>query len=112
MTPAGRRNCRVRFERRGLDDNNDRLGAWEEVTTCAARIQPLKGAEPVLAQRLDGVQPFVIYVMASSLTRPIDNTYRAVNTRSGEIYGINAFNITEDRSEMEFLVTWKAGDQG
>ncbi len=102
---------RVRFDRRGLDDNDDRAGPWGPITTVWARIQPLKGSETVLEQRLQGVQPFVIYVRASSVTRAIDNSYRAVDARdASRVFDITAPPIlTEDRREVQILATLKAG---
>lgn len=116
MTSTGWMRERVRFERRANDDNGDPLGAWTEIATCAARVQPLKGSEPVMAQRLEGVSPFVIYVRASIATRSVDNACRAVDTRSPVddpfYYDITDANLSENRKEMEFLATWKAGGKG
>lgn len=110
MTAAGGYRERVRFERPAPDPSGDARGAWSEVITMAARIQPLKGAEPVLEQRLQGVQPVVIYVRACAASRGLDNACRAVNVRSGQVYDIKSAVLAEARDEVQLLAEGRMGD--
>lgn len=98
----------VRFEVRsdGEDEyGNVTTGPWAVQFHEPARLRPLKGSEPVLAQRLVGVQPFVLCVRSSSRTRRIDPAWRAVNVRSGVIYNIKtAVNPDERNAYLEMMV--------
>ena len=90
MIGAGELRDRITFERRGLDENQDPLGPWEEVLTVWARLVWLRGGEGVQAQRLEGKQPVVITIRASSDSRAINTGWRAVDARNAD----HRFNIT------------------
>lgn len=100
---AGKLRERVTFEERGLDDNGDRLGEWLPVTTVWARIMTLKGSEPVLQQRLQGVQPVVITVRSSPVLREATTAWRAVHERTGQPFNIRAVTPDEKRAFIDFL---------
>jgi hypothetical protein len=108
---------RVLFQQRGLDDNGDRLGPWQAVRSeaedgaWAAQIIRLKGGEPVMAQRLQGVQPAIVVVRASTVTRAVDNAWRAIDKRTGQIHEFTDASETGDRVWIEILTTAKAGDR-
>lgn len=101
---AGHLRERVWLDQRGLDANGDRKGAWETVTTVWARIVRLKGSEPVIAQRLEGVQPAVITVRSSPITRAITTAWRAVDVRTGQEFNIQAVTPDEKRKFIDILV--------
>ena len=94
MTKRGSRDLkdRVTLQRRGQDANGEPNGPWSTVASeagdqaWAAKIIHLKGGEPVMAQRLQGVRPAVIVVRACGLTREADNSWRAIDRRDGQIY--------------------------
>lgn len=70
------------------------------------RLRPLKGTEPVLAQRLVGVQPYVLTVRSSVRTRRVGVDWRAVNARTGETYNITAITNPDERGAyLDMLVT-------
>lgn len=107
---AGSLRDKVALQRRGEDANGDRLGPWETVVDRSAEIINLRGGEPVMAQRLQGEQPVVIAVYACSVTRQIDNSWRAINARTQQVYDIASAPESEDRVWIEMLATAKAGE--
>jgi hypothetical protein len=108
---------RVWLQQRGLDLNGDPLGEWETARSSAddgawsVQIIRLKGGEPVMAQRLQGVQPVIIVVRASSVTRSVDNAWRAVGVLDHQIYEVTNANLDDTRAWVEILATGKAGDR-
>lgn len=105
MPAAGLLRERVAFEQIAQSDSSygTIAGDWTERFQARARIRPLLGSEPVLAQRLQGIQPFVITVRSSSDTRDITNTWRARNARTGMIYSIRAVTPDEHRKYIDIL---------
>jgi len=84
---AGAMRWRVAFDRRQTAAGGE-LGDWDEQFDVAAEITWLRGSEPVIAQRLEGVQPVVITVRKSSRTALIETGWRARDVRSGVAYDI------------------------
>src|SRR4051812_12213009 len=78
-------------------------GDWDEQFVRSARVQPRFGSEPVIAQRLAGVQPVTIKVRADTDTRRITNAWRARNTRSGVVYQIRTVTPDEKGAYIEIL---------
>lgn len=71
-----------------------------------ASVRPLRGgSEPVIGARLTGVQPVVIRVRSSSLTRLIATDWRAVDERdASKVYNIRAVSNPDQRNrEIEIL---------
>lgn len=101
---------RLALQRRASDDNGDPLGAWVTVCTRAAKLVNLRGGEAVMQQRLQGDQPAILIVRACSETRLIDNSWRAVNDCTRQIYDVSAATQTTDQAWMEVLATAKSGD--
>ncbi|ODT82451.1 MAG: hypothetical protein ABS76_07470 [Pelagibacterium sp. SCN 64-44] len=77
---------RVHLQQRGTGidpyTGQPREGDFATVTTVAAEFIPLKGSEPVIASRLQGVQPYVVRVRSSAATRAVDETWRLVDARA------------------------------
>lgn len=73
-------------------------GAWEEQFQTRAGIRCLVGSEPIIAQRLQGVQPAVIRVRSSSETRLVDSSWRCRDVNSDTVYQIKS--CTPDVSGM------------
>lgn len=113
MPTAGSLRDRVRLEQQALDDNNDHNGPWnsEGAPVRSCEIIYLHGTEAVQQQRLQGVQPVVIKVRADSVTKLVDNTWRAVDARSARIYDIQAATLSPGRDFIEILAVWN-GKQG
>lgn len=126
MKPPAELKDRVTFQRKAVNGDGDRLGAWTDVVTRPAEVRPLKGGEGVQAQRLEGSQPVLIIVRRERLTRDIDNSYRAVDAhevarrvREGQAadqalaaatkWGVTSaiFNRADDT--MEFLAVQRRG---
>lgn len=108
MATAGSRRERISLQRRALDQNGDPLGPWVEQAQCAAELRNLRGGEQVMGQRLQGVQPVLLTVLASQVSRLADNGWRAVNTRSRQIYDITSAVLSDDRGEVVMTATAKA----
>lgn len=102
---AGELRERVRFERRVTvsDGYGNEQGDWIQELTVAARIQPLRGSESVMAARLQGVQPVLIVVRASSASRAIKTDWRAVDARSGVAYAIKTATLREGGDYIDLL---------
>lgn len=114
MTDPGELTRKVTFQQQALDSDNQRFGAWTDVVTRQAKIQPLiKGAgagETVVAQRIQGDQPAIIFVRRDSLTKLIDNGYRAIDARNPTlIWNITSVIWNEREDMMEFMGVQRPG---
>ena len=116
---AGQLYEHVAFDRREqIDDGH---GNYEEdfvqVVDCRAGFTFLRGGEGVIAGRLEGRQPIVVRVRASSETRQIDSGWRMRNLRNGQwqgssgddywdgpIYAVRSVIPTEDRLWVDVTV--------
>lgn len=78
---AGDLKERWTFQQRAEDGNGDRRGKWEEGFTVWTAVTWLIGTEAVMQDRLTGVQPVVLSVRASSMTRQITPAWRALDSR-------------------------------
>ena len=118
MNPrAGELRSRFRFEQRAVNDNGDRGGPWATAAASptadqgwAAAETALKGGEGVQAQRLQGSQPILIVVRASTETKTIDNSFRAVDARDpARVFDIKTVTLTPDRRWVEILAVQSVG---
>lgn len=112
---AGPLRERVAFDaREEIDDGyGNHVGAWQErIAPVAARIQPLKGGEQVLAARLTGVQPVIIRVRRSAATAAIDPTWRARDVRRGAVYNIRSVADMEERGAYLDMLCEAGGADG
>lgn len=113
MTDPGDLRESFRVERRAADANGDRTGAWATlIATASAEVKMLRGGEPVLAQRLEGVQPAVIRVYSWSTMRTVTTADRLVDNRSDLEWSIQAVTPTADGMWIDFLATQKQGGTG
>jgi head-tail adaptor len=107
--PAGRMRRRLRFETRKTNPDgagNIQTTGWNMQFTFSARVRPLKGGEEVTAARLQGVQPVIITVRASSETRQIDSTWRAYDAENGIAYDIKSVaNTDEKNANLDIMAT-------
>ena len=104
MPGAGLLKDRITFQRRALDVNGDRLGAWEDDFTVAAQITWLRGSQPVMEQRLQGVQPAVLTVRSETRTRALVTPWRAVNARRiGQVFEIKSVAPARDAGFLDLL---------
>lgn len=99
---AGQLRERPTFSQRSLDENGDRLGDWEQPgLTVWARVTPLKGSEPVIQARLQGVQPVSVVVRSSTATRAITSAWRMM--WQGVPYNIEAIAPDERRAFISIM---------
>lgn len=102
MPGAGQLTEEVRFERRAVDGNGDRLGDWgDDAFEVAAQATFLRGGEAVTEQRLQGNQPVVFTVYDSSRTRLLDNSWRGVHLKTGKAYNVKG--VAPHRTQRAFL---------
>lgn len=70
-----------------------------------ARLAPRTGSEPVIASRLQGLQPYALTVRSCSMTRQVNPDWRVRNVRSGIVYSIRAVINRDERNQwIEMLV--------
>jgi len=104
---AGSLSEKIGFEAEveGDDGYGGVVVGWNEVFVEAARLEPRVGSEPVIASRLQGIQPFTMTVRSNERTRAITPAWRARNKRTGVLYAIKAaVNIDERNQWIELLV--------
>lgn len=111
MTHEGQLDRRVTFQQRAAGTNGVRDGDWQTVVTRDARIQPLKGGETVQAARMAGRQPVIITVRRDSLTKTIDNAWRAIDARDATlVWDVSSKIVTEDLVWVEVQAVQRLGD--
>lgn len=87
---AGLMRWRFRFERRGLDENDERLGPWgDDAVVLSALMTPFRGGgEAVAGARLQGREPVVLTIRDCAAARMITTDWRAVDQRTGDVFGV------------------------
>jgi SPP1 family predicted phage head-tail adaptor len=104
---AGKLRERLKFQKRGepVDDGyGNTVTDWVDQFTVSARVKPRLGSEPIIAQRLQGVQPVTITVRASSDTRQIAPDWRAIDTRDAtKVYNLRTAAADEKDRFIEML---------
>lgn len=106
MPGSGKLKDRITFQRRALDANGDRLGAWEADFTVAAQIDWLRGSQPVMEQRLQGIRPVVLTVRDETRTRALVTPWRAVNARNTQhVFEITSVTPARDAGFLDLLAT-------
>ncbi|QIX20769.1 head-tail adaptor protein [Agrobacterium pusense] len=104
---AGSLSERIGFEAEveGDDGYGGVTLGWSEVFVEPARLEPRVGSEPVIASRLQGLQPYSMTIRSNERTRTITSAWRARNKRTGALYAIkSAVNIDERNQWIELLV--------
>lgn len=77
------------------------LTTWQEVFRTRGNLMNLRGSERVISARLEGVQPVVVKVRASTLSGAVDPSWRARDVRSGRVYNIRSIVLSDDRRFYE-----------
>lgn len=97
----GQMRERVAFERRVKADDGmgNTEGEFTEIYRCAARIVPKMGGEQVLAARLTGLQPMLVYVRKCSNLADLATDWRLRNIRLDVVYNIKSFANIDERGE-------------
>lgn len=106
QTSAGQLYELVAFDERTLVDDGygNTEGAFAEVFQCRAGFTYLRGSEAVIASRLEGRQPIVVRVRASSETRQIEPDWRMRNVNTGDAYAVRSIAATPDRKWLDVMV--------
>lgn len=111
MLSAGRRNFRVRFERRvpGTDDGagNERPETWTALNTCWAGFRPKFGKEQLAAGRPESTLTGTLTTLAFAATRAVTAADRVVfvtGPYKDKECQIRSIVPTPDGSEIEFLL--------
>ena len=122
VTSAGELKFRVRFDMptSDLDPAGGVLKGWAAQFSRRCAIRPLKGSEPVMAQRLQGVQPLIVVVRRDSQTLAVTPSWRLVELQdeaSGipvAYYAIKAppSDMQRDLQYLTFLATIGQPDGG
>ena len=105
MTATGQLNERLAFDTptRVGDGYGGTTDGWSEEFTIAARRLFLRGSETIQAARLEGRQPVIFTVRASSDTRRITTDWRARDVRAGTQYQLRSVEPNENRSFIDLL---------
>ncbi|PWR24568.1 head-tail adaptor protein [Zavarzinia aquatilis] len=119
MTGAGDLVRRVAFDARDvLDDGfGNGVETWQQRLVCRAGFTFLRGGESVIAARLEGRQPIVVRVRASSSTRQIGADWRMRDLRAGAwaadaggaywagpVYAVRSVIPSPDRQWLDIMV--------
>lgn len=110
MPKASDLRFRVRFDRQVSTDDpaGGTLTSWQEQFSRRADIKPMRGSEPVIAQRLTGVQPVLIIVRSDSQTRSINTSWRAVELLNDQPVRYYALKTAEDMERSRQFITMLA----
>lgn len=109
---AGNLRERVTFQRLAAGDDgfgNATTGAWTDIADCvsvAAQIQPMRQAEVVLSQGVQGRILHQVIVRSTSALAGVKTGDRAVNVRSGRTYNVKGPPMNPDQRgrALQFLV--------
>jgi head-tail adaptor len=87
------------------DGHGGTVLSWKPQFDEPARLIPKIGSEEVIAQRMQGKQPYILRVRSSTRTRAIGTDWRAINARTGAHYAIkSSTNLDERGAYLDFLV--------
>lgn len=102
---AGKLRERVTFARRdaAADAYGNQQADWVTQFSTAARIQPLRGGEDVMAARLAGKQPVLIQVRRSTATLEVTPEWRLTDARTATVYNIRTASPSEDKVTIDMI---------
>ncbi|KAB2680328.1 head-tail adaptor protein [Brucella pseudintermedia] len=92
--------------REKIDDGmgNEISGPWTTIFSTRAAYRHLRGGETVIASRLQNKHPMIVTVRRSSQTLLINNEWRLVDGRNGQIFNVRDVTEELDRQYISFLV--------
>lgn len=106
--PAGPKRYIVAFDKRIEGDSTygRSPGDWVEQFKTTARIRFLRGGEPIIGQRLMGVQPTVITTHGYSQTYEVTEAWRIRDVRNGDAFAIRSITSGErGGTDIDFFCT-------
>lgn len=74
-----------------------KAGPWLERFRRLASVEAMRGNEPVIAQRLIGVNPIMVTVRSSTQTRTVTSAWRVHHIITGARYNIRSVVPQPDR---------------
>jgi hypothetical protein len=98
------------------DGYGNSQGDFVERFQCRAGFTPIRGGESVIASRLEGRQPIVVRIRASTKSRMITPDWQMRDARKGEwsgdgaqfwtgpVYAIRSIIETKDRMYLDLMV--------
>ncbi len=106
MSGAGDLYHRVAWDKPGggSDGHGGRRSAFVEQFQTRAGFTPLRGSEAVIASRLEGRQPIVVRVRATSQTRQITPDWRMRDVRKETEFAVRSIAETKDRLWLDVMV--------
>jgi head-tail adaptor len=116
--PAGQLRERVTFQRRVAGDDgmgNTTTGAWAAlagVTAISARLRPLKQAETVLAEGVQGRSSYEVTIRHTAAGLGINVGDRMIDTRTSRTFNVKSppQNTDEHRKYLRILVEQGGAD--
>ncbi len=78
-------------------------GAWAERFRRLVSIENMRGNEPVIAQRLVGVNPVEVRVRASTAVTAVDSSWRLRHVLKGTLYNIRSVIPKSDREWVHLI---------
>lgn len=110
---AGKLRELVAFEAANeVDDGGGGVpGDFAEIFRAHAAFRWLTGTEPVIGQRLQGVQPVVVTVRDQAAARAVTSAWRIHDIRRGTVLAIRAPKPSDKPGHIDFLCdTGRPGD--
>lgn len=122
-TRPGRLRSRVRFDKRGVPavtspaspDYGNSEGDWQSQFTKWAEVRPIKGGEGVIAARLTGRQPVLVFVRSDSETRLVTTDWRAIEVLADgteRLYNIRGVEDMERKNAYLTLICERGVAEG
>lgn len=92
LSAGKRRQVLLIQKRAAVDDGygNEVSGDFETIFETTAELIPLKGSEPVIAERLTGTQPYIVRIPSCTAAREVTTAWRLVDKRDPR----RIFNVT------------------
>ena len=108
---GGQLRSRLHFQKRGTTDDgygNSVAGPFETVFTQRAQMIARNGTETVMAERLQGVQPYTVRIRCSAQAADITADWRVIDARKpGRVFAITAppVKVDDENRWIELLVS-------
>lgn len=83
------------------------VSAWAEQFKSFARRQFLRGSEPVIGQRLTGINPVILVVHSTVASRLVSAGWRARDLRTGET--LNVISVAPGERDFELDILCQSG---
>lgn len=97
------------FQRRQTDAQGRSTGPFVEIFQQHARCVALKGSEPVIAKRLEGVQPIQFQTRYSANVASLTTADRIVWLRTGQVYNVTSVAIDEKLTKADIMAIVREG---